>query len=285
MKLSVSTWIFGDEPFEVSAERLARLGCDGVEPLGEPERFDPREIKEACARYELECFSVLAMAVGRRDLAHPDPDVRAHAERYLSSVLAFAEAIGAGVVATIPGSVARVDPVGVDATEEGWLAGYDREWDLAVASLRRVAKEAEARGIVLAVEPINRYETYLVRTAEQGRRFVAQVGSPAVKIQLDTFHMSIEEADPAAAIRATGPDLVNLHLADSNRRAVSDGRLDWAGILAALIEIGYRGPLTLEPAPPEPNLFLAVRMRRHLALRDRDIEVSVDHLRQLLGGA
>ena len=284
MKLSASTWIFGDEPFEATAQRLARFGCDGVEPLGEPERFDPHELRETCARHGLVPYSVLAMATGRRDLAHPEPDVRAHGERYLASVLAFAEALGASIVSTIPGSVARVDPVGVEPTEDAWSAGYEREWDLAVASVRRAGQEAGARGIVLAVEPINRYETHLLRTAEQARRFVAEVGSPAVKVQLDTFHMSIEESDPAAAIRATSRDLVNLHLADSNRRAVGDGRLDWPAILAALLEIGYQGPLTLEPAPPEPNLSLAVRMRRNLPLRDRDIEVSVAHLRRVLGG-
>ena len=285
MKLSVSTWIFGDEPFEHSAARLARLGCDGVEVLGEPDRYTPAVIKEQCDRHGLAVYSVLAMATGDRDLAHPDRDVRAHGISYLRSVLAFASALGASIVSTIPTAVLRTDPIGAGGVEVDWLHGYEQEWALAVESVRDVAEEAEARGVTLAIEPINRYETYLVRTAEQARRFVADVGSSAVKIQLDTFHMNLEEADPAAAIRATGARLCNLHLADSNRRAVGDGCLDWASILAALLEIDYRGPLTLEPVPADPNVFLAVRMARNQPLHDRDIEVSIDHLRRLLGGA
>ncbi len=285
MKLSVSNWIFGDEPFERSAERLSRLGCDGVELLGEPDIFSPSKVKAACAEHGLEVYSVLAMATGRRDLSHPDADVRAHAKSYVGSVLDFAEQLGASVVSTIPTAVMRTDPVGVEGREEDWWSGYQREWDLAVGSVRELAERASSAGITLAIEPINRYESYLLRTAEQARRFVADVGSPAVKVQLDTFHMSLEEADPAAAIRATGQALCNLHLADSNRRAVGDGGLDWPSILAALVEIGYEGPLTLEPVPSEPNVFLGVRMARHEALRDRDVEVSVDLLRRLLGAA
>lgn len=282
MQLSVSNWIFGDESFATTAERLARLGCDGVEILGEPDQFDPAEIKAHCREHGLKIFSVLSMATGRRDLAHPDKEVREHGLAYVRACLDLAGELGAAVVSTVPAAVFRLRPEGVEDSETSWQSGYEREWELAVESVRTLANHAGSLGVTLAIEPINRYETYLIRTAEQARRFVAQVGSDNVKLQLDTFHMGLEEADPADAIRACRGKVCNMHLADSNRRAVGDGKLDWAAILAALAESGYTGPLTLEPVPAEPNLFLAVRMTRHHALRERDIEVSTDYLRNLL---
>lgn len=282
MKLSVSTWIFGDEALAASLERLARLGCDGLELLGEPDRYDVTEVGRLARERGLEVFSLLCMATGSRDLAHPDDALRAGAVDYVRDCLAMAAALGAASVSTILTSVFRTAPVGDTLDEKTWQRARDREWRLAADSVQILAQEAERLGVQLAIEPINRYETYLLRSAEEARAFVAQSGSDAVRVQLDTFHMSIEEADLEAAIRATGPLLCNLHLADSNRRAPGDGRLDWHRILAALSDIGFTGPLTLEPVPSESNLFLAVRMARHAALRDRDVEVGVAHLRRCL---
>jgi sugar phosphate isomerase/epimerase len=284
MKLSASTWIFGDEPLARSLDRLRRFGCDGVEVLGEADAYDPADIDRLCRERELKVFSVLNMATGSRDLAHPDAGVREGAIAHVRSCLEFAHALGAESVSTILTSVFRTAPVEAGPGEEEWQRARDREWEHAVKAVRTLAGRAAELGLMLAIEPVNRYETYLLRTAEQAREFVAEVGSRVVRVQLDTFHMSIEEADPARAIRETGSLLCNLHLADSNRRAVGDGKLDWPAILAALRDTGYDGPLTLEPAPPESDLFLAVRMKRHAALRDRDIESSVAHLRKSLAG-
>lgn len=289
MKLSVSNWIFGDEPLAASLDRLKRFGCNGIELLGEADLYNPAEVSRLCRERELEVFSVLCMATGARDLAHPDPEIRHSAITYVRRCLELAHALGAQTVSTILTTVFRTAPVGAPTTEQAWQAGVEREWHHALDSVRLLAQQAARLGLTLAIEPINRYETYLLRTAAQAREFVAQVGSDAVGIQLDTFHLSLEEADPAQAIRQTGSLLRNLHLADSNRRAPGDGRLDWPAILAALQDIAYAGPLTLEPVPSESNLFLAVRMAGYAALRDRDIEVGTAYLRrqlaQLLSGA
>lgn len=282
MKISVSNWIFGDEPLVASLDRLKRFGCDGIELVGEADLYDPTKVSRLCSERELEVFSVLCMATGTRDLAHPDPEIRHGAISYVRRCLELAHAVGARTVSTILTAVSRTAPVGAPSAEAEWQAGVALEWRHALDSVRLLAQHAAQLQLTLAIEPINRYETYLLRTAAQAREFVAQVGSEAVSIQLDTFHLNLEEDDPAQAIRQTGSLLSNLHLADSNRRTPGDGRLDWPAILTALHEIGYTGPLTLEPVPAESNLFLAVRMSGYAALRDRDIEVGAAYLRRQL---
>ena len=150
-----------------------------------------------------------------------------------------------------------------------------------MVSVREVAKYAEEKGIVLAIEPINRYETFLVNTAEEGLKFMAEVNSPAVKIHLDVFHMNIEEANPTEAIKRCRKFLVNLHIADSNRTAVGDGHIDFKGIMRALKEINYQGPLTLEPIPPVPDPYMATHFKRYEYLKDKYAEQCITQLKDL----
>jgi D-psicose/D-tagatose/L-ribulose 3-epimerase len=101
-----------------------------------------------------------------------------------------------------------------------------------------------------------------------------------VKLHLDTFHMNIEEKDPAEAIRRAGELLVNVHIADSNRQAVGYGHTDFEAIMTALGEIGYERALALEPLPPVPDPYIAARLRRYEHLRDVYAEECIARLRQ-----
>jgi len=157
----------------------------------------------------------------------------------------------------------------------------EREWHHAVESVRRAGAYGAQQGVLLAVEPINRYETFLVTTAAAGLRFVRDVGLESVKIHLDTFHMNIEESDPAEAVRQVGPLLINVHVADSNRQAVGQGHTDFRGILQALKDIAYPGALVLEPLPPVPNPYVAARLRAQVPVHDRCAERSIRRLKDL----
>ncbi len=84
--------------------------------------------------------------------------------------------------------------------EDEWAQAVKIEWQYAIDSVSRAAPQAEATGVLLAIEPINRYETFLVNTAEEGLRFISETGSDMVKLHLDSFHMNIEESDLAEAI-------------------------------------------------------------------------------------
>ncbi len=281
MKYAVSNWIYGDEPLETTFDRLSRCGYDGVELKYEPGQYSAAEVRRLCDRYRLQALSLAGMYPLERDLANPDPEVRRQATEYLRAGTDFAREVGASLIIVVPSAVGKTGPVGELRDEGEWEDAGRREWGYAVESVRRAAGYAESRGIILAIEPINRYESYLVNTAGQGLRFISEVGSDSVRLHLDTFHMNIEEADPAGAILAAGDRLVNLHLSDSNRQAIGRGHYDFAALLAALEAIGYTGALTLEPLPPVPDAGLATRLKRYMAERDVYALESITRLRDL----
>jgi sugar phosphate isomerase/epimerase len=124
--------------------------------------------------------------------------------------------------------------------------------------VREVAKYAEKKDILLAIEPINRYETYLVNSVQDALCYSREVNSSHVKIMVDTFHMNIEERDIPEAIRIAGNNLINVHLADSNRCSVGRGHINFKALIKALKEINYQYALTLEPLPPVSDPYLAL---------------------------
>lgn len=113
-------------------------------------------------------------------------------------------------------------------------------------SLRPLCQRAERAGITLALEPLNRFETDCINTIEQAVALIDQVGSPALKIHIDTFHMNIEEADSHAAILAAAPHIGHVHASASHRGLLGQDQVDWAGVLSALQAIGYSGAIVIE---------------------------------------
>ncbi|HBT47860.1 MAG TPA: sugar phosphate isomerase/epimerase [Peptococcaceae bacterium] len=285
-KYSISNWIYGDEDLETTFQRLKRYGYDGVELMGEPARYDVGEVEALCEKYGLKVLSIAGMypwPTEERDLSNPREEVRRRAVQYLKDCCDFAVRLEAGVIIVVPSAVGKVLPVGEPRDEEEWLKAYDKEWKLAVESLGEAALYAEKQGVVLAIEPINRYETFLVNTCEQGLRMIQEIRSPAVKLHLDVFHMNIEERDVAQAIRAAKGVLVNLHVADSNRTAVGEGHIDFKAVLEGLLDIGYEGMLTLEPLPPVPDPYMAARMKRFMHLWDDYARISIERLKDIEG--
>ncbi|MFZ3086256.1 MAG: sugar phosphate isomerase/epimerase family protein [Candidatus Hydromicrobium sp.] len=284
MKYSISNWIYGDEPLEVTFQRLQKYGYDGVELKGEPKLYQTGEVRKLCKKYNLSVLSIAGIypwPTLERDIASPDEGVRKKAVDYLQNCVDLAAGVGAPLVVVVPSAVGKTSPIDSFEDEEEWIQEKERVWNYAVLSVREAAKYAEAKGILLVIEPINRYETFLVNTAEEGLRFIAEVNSPAVKIHLDVFHMNIEEANPAEAIRRCGKLLMNLHISDSNRMAVGDGHVDFRAIMYALKEIRYQWALTLEPVPPVPNPYVAARLKRYEYLRDKYAEQCITRLKNL----
>jgi sugar phosphate isomerase/epimerase len=109
------------------------------------------------------------------------------------------------------------------------------------------------------IEVLNRYEAHLLNTAAEAVRFVNDLGAENVGILLDAYHMNIEEADPAAALRLAGERLWLYHAADSNRQGIGRGHTDFGAQLAALADIGYAGPIILECIAPGPDPFTAIK--------------------------
>jgi sugar phosphate isomerase/epimerase len=219
------------------------LGYDGISLKGEPDQYDPEATKQLVRRYGLEVASIDGIypwPTDERDLSNPEERVRKRAVEYVNRCTDLASKMGAPLVVVVP------SPVGKTKT----LATKRKEWEWAVESVRKVAEYALQKGIEVAVEPINRYETHLINNCEQALEFVKEVAVENTKIMLYCFHMNIEEADPAAAIRRAGRMLIHVHVADSNRQSVGRGHTDFKAIMRSLKEIGYERYLAMEPLPP-----------------------------------
>ena len=131
--------------------------------------------------------------------------------------------------------------------------------------LRPLAERAAREGVSICVQPVNRYEGHPVHTLDQAARLCREVGSPSARVAAGTFHMNIEEADPVGALRAAGPWLGHVALADSTGLEAGTGHVDWRAVFAALDAVGYEGWLSLAcrlSGPAESSLPAAVGVLR-----------------------
>jgi D-psicose/D-tagatose/L-ribulose 3-epimerase len=120
------------------------------------------------------------------------------------------------------------------------------EWKLVVKNLKELAKYAEQKGVRLCIEPLNRFETDFLNTCDKGLALIKAVGSKAVKLHLDTFHMNIEEKNQAEAIKKAGKLLAHFHACGSDRGTPGGDHIDWKPIARALKQIGYKGDVVIE---------------------------------------
>ena len=234
---------FGGEDVALSIDRLARLGYDAVEVEGEPERHDPGKIRKLAGDAGLAVASVCPNFTEERDLSHPDPQIRSTAVAYLRAVAEFAAAVGAPLFIVAPTAYARVRP----------LADPVDEWLWAVEGIRTAGDHASTLGVDLSLECWNRYGTYMLNRLEEGARLWHETGLANGGVMADTFHMNIEERSVSSAILAHANFLNHVHLSDSNRLAPGLGHMDFAGVLQALIEVGYQRSLAFELIPTLPN--------------------------------
>jgi sugar phosphate isomerase/epimerase len=286
MHYAVSNWIYGDEPLEDVFKRLQRYGFDGIELVSEPERYNVQEVRRLSEAYQIRVCSVLSWCLANipgRDPAHPDPAERHKAADYLARCVDFAAEVGAPIVVVLPAPAGRTAPVGIAMTEAEWEAGYRREWQAAVEGTHDLAGYAREKNITLAIEPLNRYESFLVTNLQTARRFIQDVQATNVKVHLDTFHMSIEERDLAGVVREAGELLVNMHVSDSNRETPGRGNTDFAGIVKSLREISYAGYLVLEPVPPGSNPVFDATRPGFFHLRDDYAREGIQFLKNLAG--
>jgi sugar phosphate isomerase/epimerase len=204
-----------------------------------------------------------------RDLAHPDPRIRGIAVDYLCRCLRLAAEIGAPLAQMIPSGEPRLAPI----------ASRDAEWAWSVSGMQAAAREAERTGVRIAVEPLNRYEAYLVTSAADALAYLDAVGSPWVGLTLDLFHANIEEPDVAASIRAAGPRLWHVQVADTTRRGLGHGHLDLGAVGAALASVDYAGAIVVEIMAPGPDPFRAIKDGRSAEILDGDLRESLRRLR------
>jgi D-psicose/D-tagatose/L-ribulose 3-epimerase len=157
----------------------------------------------------------------------------------------------------------------------GALVGRRRtagEWNWLADGLREVAPHAAAAGVTLAVEPLNRFETYVLNTAADAARLCDEVGSPAVGILYDTFHANIEEKSQAEAISACGRHIRHVHSCENDRGTPGSGHVEWVSVADSLRAAGYDGVWVIE------SFGFAIPEIAAAACIWRDIESSPDRI-------
>jgi len=217
--------------------KVAEMGYDGVEiPFNDLSLLDAPAVRKAREQAGIGLSACVVMIPGTSPIGR-DPAERAASIARLKQVVDLTAEMGGDTVG---------GPLYAPVRELTGRARTDDEWKWGVDALRAGAEHAEKAGIVLAIEPLNRFETYFLNTAADTVRFVNAVDHPSIKVQVDTFHANIEEKDTAAAIRATGPLLGHFHASESDRGVPGTGQVRWDACFAALRETGYTGWVTIE---------------------------------------
>ena len=243
--IGANTWIWvsplTDAPLADIAPRVAGWGFDVIElPIEDPGDWDPSRTARLLADLGLGATVCAVMPPGR-ELVATEPDVVARTQDYLRRCVDAAAQVGSGVVAgPMYASVGRT-----------WrpAPGERTAWaEQLTAALAPVADHAASSGVRLAVEPLNRYETSVVNTVEQGLAVIADLPAAAVGLTLDIYHLNIEEQDPPAAVRAAGAAgrLAHVQVCANDRGAPGADHVDWMALRDALDDAGYGGPLCIE---------------------------------------
>jgi sugar phosphate isomerase/epimerase len=238
-------FVFHDD-LPAACRRAAELGFDAVElfPPG-PDAVAPGELRTLLDDNGL---SLAAVGTGagwvkhKLSLTSPDAATRDRAVAFVQRVMDLAAAFEApAIIGSVQG---RADGEVTKPVALRYLGN----------ALFKLDEHAADLGTTLLYEPLNRYETNLVNTLADGAALLGGLGASNVKLLADLFHMNIEEADLAAAVRAAGRHVGHVHLADSNRRAAGMGHTDFAPVVAALRDVGYGGYLSAEVFPlPDPD--------------------------------
>ncbi|NYH52028.1 D-psicose/D-tagatose/L-ribulose 3-epimerase [Nocardiopsis arvandica] len=241
--LGVNTWVWTspltDAALERIAPRVAEWGFDTIElPVENAGDWDPRRARALLDGLGLAASVVLVMGPGR-ELVATDPATRSATQDYLRGVVDAAVTVGSSVIAgpayASVGRTWRMSP-----RERAGIAAELTE------ALAPVVGHASSAGVSLAVEPLNRYETSVVNTVDQGLELLAGLPAEHCGLALDVYHMNIEERDVAAAIRRAAGHVKHVQVCANDRGAPGADHLDWPGILDALDASGYEGPLVIE---------------------------------------
>lgn len=232
---------------------IRALGFDFIELLvPEPGELDLAETRQALDAAGLGV--VLAARVNlERNLSSADAKRARAGIDYLRYSIDCAAALGASIVGGPlygnPLVFAGRPPAPVDEAER--LARKER----CVTGLQAVAPHAAEAGVKLAVEPLNRFETDVVSTVNQGLELIHAVDRPQIGLMLDTFHMHMEEASIPEAILAAGPAILHFQANENHRGFIGTGATDWVSVCRALCTVGYGGPIALEPFRRDDDRF------------------------------
>jgi len=219
--------------FEQNVTKVAAYGYDGVEPaICDPSLVDHDRLVETVSKHGMLIPAIgTGQAWGEENLSFtdPDPKVRVQAIERIASHMPLAKKANAVIIIGLVRGI----------IQQGVLESQAREWMF--SCFKTCAEMAAAQGVRIAFEPLNRYETPLLNTVNEGLMFIDRVGLDNLGLILDTFHMNIEESSIEESIKNCGERIFHFHVAASNRRYPGAGHLDFRKILETLYSTGYSG--------------------------------------------
>ncbi|WP_020526885.1 sugar phosphate isomerase/epimerase family protein [Flexithrix dorotheae] len=246
IKLGVSTWLwtspFNSETVELFP-KIKEMGFDYVEiPVEDPDIIDAETVKKALTENNLK--PIICGAFGpSRDLTSNEESIHENCFQYLEACFKLSQSLDAGFVA---------GPMYSAVGKTRLLPPEERkaEWNLAVKNLRKVCEMATKFDQKIALEPLNRFESDLVNTAEQVLNLVNDINHPAARIMLDSFHMTLEERNLQHAIELVGDKLIHFQVSENYRGAPGTGQTRWDDIKSGLENIQYSGVVSIESFTP-----------------------------------
>lgn len=231
-------WSGGSSPDDLhrALDRSVETGYSLIEfPRLDPRKFDVPAFARALSDRQMGIAVTMGL-LPAHDISSEDSGTVARGEAVLREAVSVARDLGAtklgGILFSAHGKYMSMP------TARGRQNSID--------TLRRVARDAREAGVTLNLEIVNRFETNLLNTTAQGLAFIEEIGEDNVYLHLDTFHMNIEEASPADAIRAAGDRLGYFHVGESNRGYLGAGTIDFAPIFDALLDNGYADTVTFK---------------------------------------
>jgi D-psicose/D-tagatose/L-ribulose 3-epimerase len=271
MRFGLNSFLY-TSPFTNESVKLfpkfKKWGFETVEiPVEALEHIDPAKVKAAAAKAGIAIGSICACMGPGRDFRGSAAEQKTATE-YVRGLIDQAAAMGCpriiGPIYSVVGLIGPHD----DAEKK-------QQFDLVVKNLKPLAKYAEQKGVTLCIEPLNRFETDFLNTCDQGLKLVKAVGSKAVKLHLDTFHMNIEEKNQAAAIIKAGKHLGHFHACGSDRGTPGGDHIDWKPIVSALKQIGYEGDVVIESFTTDVKVIArAAAIWRKIEPKRDDIAVN-----------
>ncbi len=262
LKYGVSTWLW-QSPFTTESielfPKIKTMGFDVVEiPVENPDLIDANTVKEALSANGL--TPTICIVFGDdKDLTSEDTSLYQNCFEHAEKCFELATSLGVGFVA---GPLyAAVGKARLASKEQKKM-----EWNRAVKNLKMLSGIAKKNGLDIALEPLNRFESDLINTAEDVVRLLDEINESNMKIVLDGFHMTIEEQDICKAIQAAGDRLIHVQVSENHRGIPGTGLTPWDEFAKGLTDVNYSGAIVIESFTPEiPELAAAVNIWKELA--------------------
>jgi D-psicose/D-tagatose/L-ribulose 3-epimerase len=237
--LFAETFVEKDLPL---LDKCKRMGFDAVEIIPfDPDGFPARKVRAAAADLGLTINTGYGMPE-QYNIISPEPRVRKAGIEFSKRLIDLSNEAGAKVFG------------GMIYCGWGYLTGRMRtqdEWSWGVEGYREIAGYAQREsGLILGIEPVNRFESHFINTAADAMKFIRDVGVPNVKVHLDTFHMIREENDITECVLETEGHLGYVHACENQRGIPGSGLMPWVPFFTALRRVGYDGCVTIESFDP-----------------------------------